>query len=78
MTLRLAQPNTDWRTDLVLLTPAQVMAIGTHYRQSDRVALERIRPCVRLREPHLTAQIDRLNDVVDNRFDWDAQIGGAM
>jgi hypothetical protein len=73
MTLRLAQPL-DLTDPLLLL---DLTGIGTHYTQNEIVAARRIRCAVQLREPHLTAQLVQYNALVDDRFDWDAQVQEA-
>jgi len=60
--------------DPVLMTDDEIKATATHYSQNERVAIRRIKCAVQLREPHLTAQLCQYNAIVDDRFDWDAQV----
>ena len=63
--------------DPLLMSYAEIMAVATHYSQRERVKAAQIRPAMQLREPHLTAQLAQYNDLVDDRFDWDAQVEAA-
>jgi hypothetical protein len=63
--------------DAVLMNDDEIKATATHYTQNEIVAARRIRCAVQLREPHLTAQLVQYNAIVDDRFDWDAQVEAA-
>jgi len=62
-------------SDPLMLT--DLTGIAAHYSQNERVAARRIKCAVQLREPHLTAQLCQYNAIVDDRFDWDAQVQEA-
>jgi hypothetical protein len=75
MTLLLSQPID--MSDPLLLT--DLTGIAAH-PQDDRYFAEiwqRVKVAVQLREPHLTAQLSQYNAIVDDRFDWDAQVQEA-
>jgi hypothetical protein len=63
--------------DPVLMNDDEIKDTATHYTQKDRATVRRIKCAVQLREPHLTAQLSQYNAIVDDRFDWDAQVEAA-
>jgi hypothetical protein len=55
--------------DPLLMSDAEILDAATHYSQKDRAAVQRIKCAVQLREPHLTAEVQRLrNERID--ADW--------
>ncbi len=78
MTLLLATPLDS--SDPLLLSTLKGIAAHLQDDTYFQEKWQQVRLAVRLREPHLTAQIDRLNEAVDERFDapdWDAMVEAA-
>jgi hypothetical protein len=75
MSLRLSQPLD--LTDPLLLLDLTGIAARIPADCIFTEGWQRVRPAVQLREPHLTAQLVQYNKLVDDRFDWDAQVQEA-
>lgn len=75
MSMKLAQPLD--LTDPLLLLDLTGIAASLKADSYFAECWQKVRPVVRLRDPHMTAQADKHNEPVDARFDWDAQVEAA-